>query len=161
MSEEDNNAKKEETKTETEKTTTETKSETDLEKENSKLKQQIATLETKLSETQSLKAELNTRLAALEIESKKAKINKVLAPKIPDEKLRREKIRLYIGKGLSTQDVEEHLPDIPLPTLRKAKLESTTSNEGRASLGSNNTNETLEDKQKALESLQLLEGGFA
>jgi hypothetical protein len=158
LSEEDNTNKKEETTTETEQKTTETKkSETDLEKENSKLKQQIATLETKLSETQSLKSELNSRLAALEIESKETKIDRVLAAKIPDEKLRREKIRLYIGKGLSAQDVEDIYKDIPFITQKKGRLE-TSEGVGRATLGGG---ESREDKQQALESLQLIDGGFA
>ena len=164
LSEEDNN-KKEETKVETEqqKKTTETKtSETDLEKENSKLRQQIATLETKLAETQNIKSELNSRLAALEIESKEAKIEKVLESKIHDDKLRRDKIRLYIGKGLSAQDVEDIYKDVPLINQKKAKLDTQSQTaQGRATLGQINENEDQEDKKQAFESLQLIDGGFA
>jgi hypothetical protein len=162
LSEDQDNNKNNETQSEQKTTETETKTktvETNLEKENSQLRQHIATLETKLAETQSLKSELNSRLAALEIESKEAKIEKVLEGKIHDDKLRREKIRLYIGKGLSAQDVEDIYKDVPFVTQKKARLIETT--QGRATLGAGSVSEDIEDKKQALESLQLIDGGFA
>jgi hypothetical protein len=148
LSEEDNTKKEETTKTE--KVTTEEKTvENNLEKENAQLKQQVATLETKLSEIGELKQTLAARVAALETESKEAKIEKVLEAKIHDDKLRREKIRLYIGKGLSAQDVEDIYRDVPLPTLKKARLAETS--EGRATLGiTENVNEDKERAQKLM-----------
>jgi hypothetical protein len=91
-------------------------------------------------------------VAALETESKEAKIEKVLEAKIHDDKLRREKIRLYIGKGLSAQDVEDIYKDVPLPTLKKARLETS---EGRATLGV--TEGVTEDKDRAR---KLMNGGL-
>jgi hypothetical protein len=157
LSEEDNTKKEETTKTE--KVTTEEKTvENDLEKENARLKQQVATLETKLSEIGELKQTLAARVAALETESKEAKIEKVLEAKIHDDKLRREKIRLYIGKGLTADDVADIYKDVPLPTLKKARLVEPA--EGRATLGST-ADITQEEKEQALESLRLIDGGFA
>ena len=153
LSEEDN-TKKEETKTETTTTTEEKKVESDLEKENQSLKQQIATLTTKLQEIGEIKQTLAARVAALEIESKEAKIEKVLDQRFTTRNYRRDKIRLYIGKGLSAQDVEDIYKDVPLPALKKtARLVETS--EGRATLGL--TEDVNEDKTRAQ---KLMNGGL-
>jgi hypothetical protein len=48
--------------------------------------------------------------------------------------------------------------DVPLPTLKKARLVEPA--EGRATLGST-ADITQEEKEQALESLRLIDGGFA
>ena len=153
MSEEDNNIKKEETKTTT---TTEEKEKkveaSELEKENHALKQKIAVLETKLHETGELKQQLSARIASLE----EREIGRVLEAKVKDADKRREKIRLYVAKGLSASDVEDIYRDIPGAdqsfTTKKARLDQAG---GRATLGQ--TEQEDEEKENAR---KLINGGM-
>ena len=153
LSEEDNNIKKEETKTTT---TTEEKEKkveaSELEKENHALKQKIAVLETKLHETGELKQQLSARIASLE----EREIGRVLEAKVKDADKRREKIRLYVAKGLSASDVEDIYRDIPGAdqsfTTKKARLDQAG---GRATLGQ--TEQEDEEKENAR---KLINGGM-
>ena len=123
MSEQDNDTKKEETKTTitTEKKKVES---SDIEKENQALRQKIAVLETKLQETGELKQQLTARIASLE----EREIGRVLEAKVKDADKRREKIRLYVAKGLTAADVEDIYRDVPGANTefitKKARLET-------------------------------------
>jgi hypothetical protein len=132
LSEQDNDTnKKEETKTTI--TTEEKKVESsDIEKENQALRQKIAVLETKLQETGELKQQLTARIASLE----EREIGRVLEAKVKDADKRREKIRLYVAKGLTAADVEDIYRDVPGAEFitKKARLVDTAQG-GRATLG--------------------------
>lgn len=148
LSEQDNDTKKEETKT----TTIEEKKveESNLEKENAALKQKIAVLETKLSETVEQKQTLTARVASLE----ELEITKIVQKKVKEPDKQREKIRLYVAKGFSPQDVEDlyvDFPDINI-TPRKAKLDTQG---GRATLG-----QTEEEDQEKANARKLIAGGM-
>jgi hypothetical protein len=153
LSEQDNDTKKEEQLTKT--TTTEEKKEkvesSDLEKENQALRQKIAVLEIKLSETGEVKQQLTARIASLE----EREIGRVLEAKVKDQDKRREKIRLYVAKGLTAQDVEDIYRDVPGAEFitKKARLDPTQG--GRATLGQ--PEEQDEDKTRAR---RLIEGGM-
>ena len=149
MSEQDNDTKKEETKT----TTIEEKKveESNLEKENETLRQKIAVLETKLAETGELKQQLTARIASLE----EREIGRVLEAKVKDQDKRREKIRLYVAKGLTAQDVEDIYRDVPGAefTSKKARLENPA--QGRATLG-----QTEDDDLDKANARRLIAGGM-
>jgi hypothetical protein len=150
LSEQDN-TKKEETKT----TTIEEKKveESDLERENQSLKQKIAVLETKLQETGELKQQLTARIASLE----EREIGRVLEAKVKDADKRREKIRLYVAKGLTASDVEDIYRDVPGAefTSKKARLDQGAGIGGRATLGQTDD----EDLEKA-NARKLIAGGM-
>jgi hypothetical protein len=152
LSEQDNDTKKEETKT----TITETEKKvesSDIEKENQALRQKIAVLEIKLSETGEVKQQLTARIASLE----EREIGRVLEAKVKDADKRREKIRLYVAKGLTAQDVEDIYRDVPGANTefitKKARL--VDSQGGRATLGQPEGED--EDKTRAR---RLIEGGM-
>ena len=150
MSEQDNDTKKEETKT----TITETEKKvesSDIEKENQALRQKIAVLEIKLSETGEVKHRLTARIASLE----EREIGRVLEAKVKDADKRREKIRLYVAKGLTAADVEDIYRDVPGAEFisKKARLDNPSG--GRATLGQPEGED--EDKTRAR---RLIEGGM-
>jgi hypothetical protein len=152
LSEQDNDTKKEETKT----TITETEKKvesSDIEKENQALRQKIAVLEIKLSETGEVKQQLTARIASLE----EREIGRVLEAKVKDADKRREKIRLYVAKGLTAQDVEDIYRDVPGANTefitKKARL--VDSQGGRATLGQPEGED--EDKTRAR---RLIDGGM-
>ena len=149
LSEQDNDTKKEETKT----TTIEEKKveSSDIEKENEALRQKIAVLETKLAETGELKQQLTARIASLE----EREIGRVLEAKVKDADKRREKIRLYVAKGLTAADVEDIYRDIPGAEFisKKARLENPA--QGRATLG-----QTEEEDQDRANARKLIAGGM-
>ena len=109
MSEQDNDTKKEETKTTTQTTEEKKVESSDIEKENQILRQKIAVLETKLAETSELKQQLTARIGSLE----EREIGRVLEAEVKDADKRREKIRLYVAKGLTAADVEDIYRDVP------------------------------------------------
>ena len=153
LSEQDNDTKKEE-QTKTTITETEKKVESsDIEKENQALRQKIAVLEIKLSETGEVKQQLTARIASLE----EREIGRVLEAKVKDADKRREKIRLYVAKGLTAQDVEDIYRDVPGANTefitKKARL--VDSQGGRATLGQPEGED--EDKTRAR---RLIEGGM-
>ena len=153
LSEQDNDTKKEEqTKTTITEETKKVES-SDIEKENQVLRQKIAVLETKLQETGELKQQLTARIASLE----EREIGRVLEAKVKDADKRREKIRLYVAKGLTAQDVEDIYRDVPGANgefiTKKARLDPTQG--GRATLGV--AEEQDEDKTRAR---RLIEGGM-
>jgi hypothetical protein len=149
LSEQDNDTKKEETKT----TTIEEKKveESNLEKENQILRQKVSVLETKLAETGELKQQLTARIASLE----EREIGRVLEAKVKDQDKRREKIRLYVAKGLTAADVEDIYRDIPGAEFisKKAKLEQPQG--GRATLG-----QTEDDDVDKANARRLIAGGM-
>ena len=155
LSEQDNDTtKKEETKTTI--TSEEKKVESsDIEKENQALRQKIAVLEIKLSETGEVKQQLTARIASLE----EREIGRVLEAKVKDADKRREKIRLYVAKGLTAQDVEDIYRDVPGANsefiTKKARLDPTSG--GRATLGLAEGAGEDEDKTRAR---RLIEGGM-
>jgi hypothetical protein len=152
LSEQDNDTKKEETKTTITEETKKVES-SDIEKENQALRQKIAVLEIKLSETGEVKQQLTARIASLE----EREIGRVLEAKVKDADKRREKIRLYVAKGLTAQDVEDIYRDVPGANTefitKKARL--VDSQGGRATLGQPEGED--EDKTRAR---RLIEGGM-
>jgi hypothetical protein len=150
--------KEESTVETTERKTTEKKSESDLERENAKLKEQISLLQSRLKDADILQ----DRIGKLENEIEGERIDKFLAKdnRVPDERLRRDKIRVYIGKGLKVSDVEEMWAGIPTatPQLKKARLVETS--EGRAVLGQSQRDLGEDEKTQAMEALQAIDGRF-
>ena len=132
LSEQDNDTKKEETQDHNQTTEEKKVESSDIEKENQILRQKIAVLETKLAETSELKQQLTARIGSLE----EREIGRVLEAKVKDADKRREKIRLYVAKGLTAADVEDIYRDIPGAEFitKKARLIDTAQG-GRATLG--------------------------
>jgi hypothetical protein len=129
--------------------------------ENERLKEQISLLQSKLQENSGV----HERLAKVEDELESERIDKFLAKddKIADEKLRREKIRIYVGQlGLKLPQVEEMWAGLTTatPTIRKARQEPSPTAEGRALLGRSEPDNKDDEKTQALEALQAIDGRY-
>lgn len=125
-----------------------------LEEENQRLKQEIAKLETKISEVGEQKSSLTQRIASLE----EREISRVLEAKILDEPRRKEKIKLYMAKHLSAEEVEDLYKDFPTPQLQTRKARLETQAEGRAALGSTQE-DTSDQNLRTRKTMALLHGG--
>lgn len=123
-----------------------------LQTENDRLKQQIGVLETKLGEIGEQKTTLNARIASLE----EREISRVLEARIGDENKRKEKVKLYVSKGLKAEDVEDIWRDVPTIQVKKARLVETAG--GRATLGTTEEVNNSEQNLRTRKTLALMTG---
>lgn len=124
-----------------------------LQTENRELKAKIETLTVKNSELSGLNKSVVERLAALETKDREREIDRILEARIPDDKQRREKVKFYVAKGLTPDDVTEIYNSMPVMQPKKAKLES------RVPLTSEDS-ESEDNELTLRKELAVLNGGY-
>jgi hypothetical protein len=149
---------------------------TDLVQENQRLLQKVELLTIKNEELSNVKDTLGERIAALELQSRREKIERIItAEVIRDDKQRLDKIKSLVASSIPLQEIEDLYNGLKV-TLRKASISTGRSSGSRvpyyasASTGNSSIitssppNQNVPDEETGLTPLQkqlaVLEGGL-